>query len=94
MAATLGVLIALAFKISGLSFILGLTILTWILSFLIFRIVSVASLGAAFSLPIYSFIFLRSRVIILLTLILSWLVILRHKPNILRLLRGEERKLF
>lgn len=92
-ATTLGVLLGLALKIPGLNFVLGLTILIWFVTFFIARIISFSSVLAAVSFPILAVIFRQSSLIILLGILLSVFIILRHKPNIKRLLKGEEPRL-
>jgi len=92
-ATTFGVLIAFACNIPGLNIILGLTILTWLVSFLISRIVSASSVIAAISLPIYMAVFKQPRLMLYATMLLSAFVILRHKANLVRLFKGEEKRL-
>jgi glycerol-3-phosphate acyltransferase PlsY len=92
-ATTLGVLLALAFKITGLNLILGLLILTWLVVFSLTRIVSLASVISALSLPIYILLFKQSGIIISSSIILSLFVILRHKSNLIRLFQGKESRL-
>ena len=92
-ATTLGVLSALALKIPGLSIVLGLTILIWFTSFFIVRIISLSSLLAAISFPLFTILFRQSSVVILLGTLLAIFVILRHKSNIKRLLEGKESRL-
>jgi len=93
-AATLGVLLGLAITLPGLKVIFGLIILTWILLFLITRIVSVASVITAILLPIYMALFKQSGVLIFSCVILSIFIILRHKSNLKRIFRNEEKRLF
>lgn len=93
MATTLGVLLGLAFKISGLKIILGLVILTWFLIFLLFRIVSLASVLSAVSLPIYAFFLHQTPLSVILSFILCLFIILRHKSNLKRILQGKEPRL-
>ncbi|MFH1640851.1 MAG: glycerol-3-phosphate 1-O-acyltransferase PlsY [Candidatus Omnitrophota bacterium] len=93
-ASTLGVLIGLSMKIAGLNLILGLVILTWVLGLLFFRIVSVSSIIAGISLPVYLFAFNHSLVLKLLGIILAIFTILRHKQNIKRFLQAKEPRLF
>jgi glycerol-3-phosphate acyltransferase PlsY len=92
-ATTLGVLAALAFTIPGLNIILGLLLLTWLLVFLVFRIVSLASLLAFITLPIYAAIFKQSRFLITASIILALFAVIRHKTNIKRLLKRTEPRL-
>jgi len=92
-AATLGVLLALGARIPGLSPILGLVFLVWLVFFLLFRIVSLASILGGLSLPIFTLAFSRSKVLIALSLALALLAIWRHKSNISRLLQGKESRI-
>ena len=92
-ATTIGVLMGLAFTVSGLNVVLGLLLLTWILVFLISRIVSLASIIAFAALPIYAIIFRQSKFLITASAILAILAIIRHKANLKRLLQGKEPRL-
>jgi len=92
-ATTLGVLSGLALKIPGLNIVLGLTILVWFGSFLILRIISLSSVLAAISFPLFTILFRQSNVIISLGILLSIFIVLRHKSNIKRLLQGKESRL-
>jgi len=96
-ATTLGVLLGLAFNIPGLKAVLALLVLTWILVFLVSRIISLASIISALSFPAYLFLFRHSFkqffLFMLLGLLLSFFIILRHKSNLFRLLKGQEPKL-
>lgn len=92
-ATTLGVLLGLAFKIPGLAIVLGLTISTWFLSFLLFRIISLSSVLAALSFPIFTILFNQSLTVISTGVLLSIFIILRHKSNIKRLIKGQEPRL-
>jgi acyl phosphate:glycerol-3-phosphate acyltransferase len=93
MATTLGVLLGLAFKISGLKIVLGVAILIWLVTFIISRIISLASVVSAIALPMLMVVFRQSVTLISLSIILSALVILRHRPNINRLFKGQEPRL-
>src|SRR4030042_5827660 len=93
-ATTFGVLIALAVKISGFKIILGMTILTWLVVFLIARIVTLASLSSGLALVLYMVLFRQSRILIVASIILSIFIILRHKSNLKRILQGKEPRLF
>jgi glycerol-3-phosphate acyltransferase PlsY len=92
-ATTLGVLLGLSFKVAGLNLVIALSLLTWILTILLVRIVSVASVLTALSLPLYIFIFHLPTLFILGGTLLSILVILRHKSNLLRFFQGKETRL-
>ena len=92
-ATTLGVLLGLAFKIPGLSLVLGLTVLVWFGSFFIARIISLSSVLAALSFPLFTILFRQSIIVISLGILLSIFIILRHKSNIQRLLAGQESRI-
>jgi acyl phosphate:glycerol-3-phosphate acyltransferase len=92
-ATTLGVLIGLALKTPGLGMILIQVILAWLLVFLLWRIVSLASIAGAVLLPLSAVVFKQSPVITLASLLLSFFVLLRHKTNIMRLFQGKEPRL-
>ena len=93
-ATTFGVLIALAMKISGFKIILFLVILTWLLVFILTRIVSLASVLSGIALPAYMILFKQSTILVLSSVILSIFIILRHKSNLKRVLQGKEPHLF
>ncbi len=92
-ATTLGVLIAMAIKIPGLNLVLGLLIFTWVVVFIVFRIVSIASIISAVFFPMYVFFFSGLHAIFILSIILSAFIIYRHKSNLKRLFHGEEPQL-
>ncbi len=92
-ATTLGVLVALAFKIPGLNIALGLIIIGWLIIFVISRIVSLASVIAAFLFPVFVLIFNHTIFISTISIILAAFIILRHKSNIQRLLQGKESRI-
>jgi len=92
-ATTLGVLVALAFKIPGLNVVLGLTALVWFTCFIITRIISLSSVLAAISFPLFTLIFRQPASVALSGILLSIFIVLRHKSNIKRLLKGEEPRL-
>jgi glycerol-3-phosphate acyltransferase PlsY len=91
-ATTFGVLLGLAIKIAGLKLAVGLAILTWLVVFIIARIVSVASVITGISLPIYMILFEQSPALIFLSIILSAFIILRHQSNLKRLFTGKEKR--
>jgi len=76
----------------------GLSFSVWLVLMAVFRIVSVASLGAAFSLPF--FVYLTSDhhlagfgIIQAFSVVITLAAVLTHRSNIGRLLRGEEKPL-
>ena len=82
----------------GLSWQVGLATLgVFILIITLFRIVSLASVGAALALPIIMFISFESSNISLPFLVVSLLamtlVVWRHRENIVRLMKGIEPKI-
>lgn len=89
-ATTFGVLLGLAFRIEGLKVILGMSVLTWLLVFVITKIISLASILTGITLPVYMMLFKQSQILFFLSLILSILIILRHIANLKRLLQGKE----
>jgi glycerol-3-phosphate acyltransferase PlsY len=93
-ATTFGVLLGLALKIPGLYLIILLLVLVWVVVFAVARIISVASVITALALPIFIFYFRPSRALWVLSLLLSLIVILRHKSNLKRVFRGEEKRFF
>lgn len=68
--------------------------IVWIIVFSGVRIVSVASLAASMSLPVFGIIFQKPLSGIVFYVLLCVMGAYKHKPNIRRLLRGEEKKLF
>ncbi len=97
-ATTLGVLLGLAIKLSGLRLILGLLAITWLSVFAFSKIISLSSVVTAIVFPVYTVLFKRflkqPNVLICLSIILSILIILRHKPNLKRLFQGKEPRIF
>jgi glycerol-3-phosphate acyltransferase PlsY len=70
---------------------LGLSVLaTWILAFLMWRISSLAALIAAGFAPVYAAAFFGFGLKVVVVLLLSLMLVWRHKSNIKKLLAGEE----
>lgn len=92
-ATSLGVLLGMAGAEIELRLILFLVILVWLLTFVILRIVSVASVLSALSLPLFVAIFHLSKEMLMVSIILTIFIMLRHKKNLLRLFRGQEQSL-
>lgn len=90
---TLGVLLGLSVELHGFIIIFGLSILTWLIVFLIVRIVSIASVVTGISLPIFMLLFKQSTVVVSLGILLCILIVVRHRSNISRFFRGEEKRL-
>ena len=93
MATTLGVLLGLAVKAAGIKVVFALVILTWLVVFAISRIVSLASILSGIALPLYMFLLKQPRILIYSSVLLSILIILRHKSNLKRLFQGKEPRL-
>lgn len=70
-----------------------LAINTWIIVALIWRFSSLSALVAATLTPVYAWIFLGSEVSTLVILIISLLIIWRHKSNITNLVAGKETRI-
>lgn len=70
-----------------------LTIIFWIMAFLMFRISSVASLIATASAILLSFHYKAPTSQLVLCAALFILITIRHKENIIRLILGEENKM-
>ncbi len=91
-ATSLGVFIAIVPQASLLTFA------GWTVVFLITRILSFASLGAAILFPILVFISCRETpifsVIFPVSILLTFFIFYTHQANIRRLLKGEEKRLF
>ncbi len=68
-------------------------VLTVLLVFFITRIMSIGSLSAAFILPIMFFACRYDLYIIIATICWALIVIIAHKDNIKRLIKGEEKKI-
>ncbi|NOT83074.1 MAG: glycerol-3-phosphate 1-O-acyltransferase PlsY [Gallionella sp.] len=86
-ATALGVLLAL----SGW---LGLAVLaTWLFMALVFRYSSLSALVAAITAPLYAFMLGLPHEWVLASLVMSLLLIWRHKSNIQNLLAGKESKI-
>ena len=83
-----GVLIALMHQVAFAC--LGV----WIIIFAITRIVSVASIFASFSLPVFAWLFNRPVELKILSVILCATSVYKHIPNIKRVFEGKEKKLF
>lgn len=83
----LGVVIGIAPQIALFLFLI------WGAVVLLFRYVSLASLTAAFFFPLLMSFTGQPLPYLLLSFIISTLVIIRHKPNLERLFRGEEHKI-
>jgi glycerol-3-phosphate acyltransferase PlsY len=91
-ATTLGVLIGLTIAVPGIRMAVFLCLLSWIVCFLITAYVSVSSILAAVLLPVLMIVVNAPFSIILLGILFCLFIVLRHRPNISRLLKGQEPK--
>jgi glycerol-3-phosphate acyltransferase PlsY len=68
----------------------------WVILVGIFRRVSVGSIGSAISLPILYFFFARPvfKSVLFISVLIAILVIITHRKNIKKLIRGEEKPIF
>lgn len=66
----------------------------WAIVFTITRVVSISSIVASVSLPFFAWIFHRPIELKILSVTLCILSIYKHIPNIKRLFKGEEKRLF
>lgn len=71
--------------------------IVWLVLFKATRYVSVASIGAAFSLPLFVLLYLRIRMLtgnslLPFSILIAGVVIWRHRSNIQRLLHGNEQR--
>jgi acyl phosphate:glycerol-3-phosphate acyltransferase len=89
-ATSLGVLIGLTIKIAMIRPVLLWTILLWIACFLITGIVSLSSIIAATGLPVIMVMTHQEFKVVCLGVIFCLFVVLRHRSNIRRLLKGQE----
>ncbi len=89
-ATSLGVLIGLTARIVSIRPVLLVTVLVWVICFLVTAMVSISSIVAAVVLPIIMVVTNQPLEIIILGIIFCIFVVLRHRPNIKRLLNGQE----
>jgi acyl phosphate:glycerol-3-phosphate acyltransferase len=67
----------------------------WVIFFLIFRIVSLASMAAALSLPLILIILgQRSPSLLCFAVIIALFILYTHRANLLRLIHGQEKRVF
>ncbi len=89
-ATSLGVLIGLTIAIASIRPVVLYTFLSWIVTFLVSGYVSLAWIITAIILPVLALIFPQPFAVIMLSVILCVFVVLRHRPNITRLLERKE----
>ena len=86
-AASAGVVIGLIPKIFWLGF------MVWLITFFITGFVSLSSIVAVISVPIFTLAFGEPAEIVIFMCILCLIIVYKHKPNIKRLARGEEKRI-
>lgn len=91
-ATSLGVLIGLTLKITMIRPVLLFTVLVWLVCFLISGFVSLSSIVAGIFLPIIMVITGQPFAVTLMGVIFCIFVVVRHRPNIKRLLAGQEQR--
>jgi acyl phosphate:glycerol-3-phosphate acyltransferase len=89
-ATSFGVLIGLSIKVPPFGLVLLLTFGVWLVLFLIFGFVSLASIFAALVLPVLSLVTNQPIELVFLGVIVCLFVVIRHRSNITRLLSGQE----
>jgi acyl phosphate:glycerol-3-phosphate acyltransferase len=89
-ATSLGVLIGISLKLQAVAISLGIMLFIWLVIFIIFRMVSLASVIAALAFPICVIILKQPLSLFIFALILSLLVVWRHRANIKRIIQGKE----
>jgi acyl phosphate:glycerol-3-phosphate acyltransferase len=91
-ATALGVLIGLTVAIPDIRWPVTLCVLSWLACFLMTAYISLSSLVAAVVLPIFMVVFSAPILVTSLCIVFCAFVVLRHRPNIHRLLSGQEPK--
>lgn len=91
-ATSLGVLIGLTIQLPGVRPILLLTLGVWLVLFLLFRYVSLASIAAVVVLPIFMVAYNEPFPLIAMAIVLCIFIVFRHRSNIKRLVKGQENR--
>lgn len=92
-ATSLGALIAFAIVIERFAWVVISVTLFWIILFLSSGFVSLASVISSLSLPLFALFFHLPDEIIVFLLILALFSLIKHKPNITRLLQKKESRI-
>ncbi len=87
-ATSTGALLALMHQVTGACFVL------WLIVFSATRIVSIASVVTSIALPVFAWLFKRPVELKILSVILCLLSLYKHIPNMKRLVKGQEKRLF
>ncbi|MCF7872762.1 MAG: glycerol-3-phosphate 1-O-acyltransferase PlsY [Candidatus Omnitrophica bacterium] len=91
-ATSLGVLFALSFYFGSFKLILPLSLGIWLIVFLLSRLVSLASILASLAFLILSLNLSQFIEVKILAVLLFFLILVRHKNNIKRILKGVENR--
>lgn len=91
-ATSLGVLFALSFAFVSLKIILPIALLVWIIVFILARMVSLASLLASFVFMVLALFLSQGIQIKFFTILLFLFILIKHKSNVKRILKGKENK--
>ncbi|MFO8052622.1 MAG: glycerol-3-phosphate 1-O-acyltransferase PlsY [Candidatus Omnitrophota bacterium] len=91
-ATSLGALFALSFCFSSLKLILPVSLGVWLIVFLLSRMVSLASILASLTFVVLSLFFSQLIEVKILAMLLFFLILVRHKNNIKRILKGTENR--
>ena len=84
----LGILIAISWKVAVISFLI------WIVVVFTFRYSSLGSIITCPLVPLWMYLFHMSKVYILFTVVIAvYIVLVRHRDNIKRLIKGTEPKI-
>ena len=92
-ATSLGVLIGLAIKNSVIRPVLAMAVLTWLAVFLTTGFVSLASILSTVILPVAMVCFNLPFEMVMLGIIFCIFVVVRHRPNMKRILNGKESRI-
>ncbi len=73
---------------------LGLSLLLWLIIVILSGYISLGSMLAALGLPLFIWLLRGETELVFFGLLIAILVVIRHRSNIERLLKGEENKIF
>lgn len=88
----IGVFLGMSVFYHNLFYILAIGLIAWVIAYKITGFVSIASIAMAIIVLSGSLFLLKALAIKIIGVIISILIIYRHRENINRLLRGEEKK--
>lgn len=88
-----GVATGLGVVLAFLPKVAAAVLVTWLLTAAIFRYSSLAAVAACVALPLFTLYFQPTQVAVAFSLVAGGMILFRHKDNILRLLKGAEKKI-